>query len=413
MKILQCARCGAPLEAKLFSRRIKCNYCGATNEEEKLETLHAEKPKDFSKPKKWTPPESAPIESREPLPYRRDLGDWFAIIYVPALVLIFAGAAAWDAWGGKVYGVVPADLARFDAAGSPQAVGKQLQGAHVEQKTVTANFRTGSAGPFKSLRFDWSASSLAAPEFIVLGTTDSKATAPADVEARLSADLPGGLDAQGTWKFGAVYVQYRKELGGGIDVTVDPHPDSGDNPLAARQVSVAMHVIANAAFNLPLGVDANEMRDVFGGGYPVKNLLELDPKTTVANAPNAMKALFPGASVEAHSFHVHFDHPLISGAILQWDDPDEHDGRMRSIRFDVTRAYHARRESFVACLEKTLGPPKKSATKNAVDYRFALAVFPAEADLALLADDTTVMDAFDRFPADKWRDVFTSIDACR
>lgn len=414
MKILQCARCGAPLEAKFFGRRIKCNYCGATNEEEKLQTLHKEKPKDFSPPKKWTPPKSAPIESREPLPYKRDLGDWFAIIYVPALILLFAGGAAWDKWGGNFYGVLPADLARLNVVGSPESVGKELQGAHVTKDGVTADFRTGSAAPFKSLRFDWSESHMTAPQWLVIEPIDSKAKPSADVEARLSSALPGGLSAQSDWKFGAVFVQFRKDVGGEIDISVDPHPHDDNNPLAARQAAVAMRVLANAAFGQPLDVDPNEMREVFGGGYPVASMLQLDPTTRVANARAVMKRLFSGAFVHANSFDVSLDHPLLSRATVKWDDDDEHGGRMRNVTFDVTSAFSGRRDSFVTCLAKTLGPVKKSTPrKGAPDYRFDLAAYPEEASFELLANGVVDMHAFDLFPASKWHDVFTAIETCR
>ena len=414
MKILECARCGAPLKAKLFGRSIKCNYCGAVNEQEKLATLHEEKPKNFSQPKKWTPPAHKQAPSREPMPYKRDAGDWLAALYFPGFVLLFGGAAAMDAWGGYFYGVVPADLAHLDVTRSPAAVGKDLQGANVGKTKVTADFRTGSAGPFKSIRLEWEESHPDAPQWLVLEPANSKSTPPADIEARLAADLHGGLSPQSDWKFGAVSVQYRKDGGGEINIDVDPNPHEGDNPLAARQAAVAMRVLAHAAFNQPLGVDPKEMREVFGGGYPVRTFLKIDPKTTGENSTSVMKGLFSGAFIHYRSFDVGLDHPLLSMATLEWDDPDEHGGRLRKITFRPTSAYHDKRESFVACLEKTLGPAVKTPQKKgAPHYHFELAKFPVEATFELLASDILEMDAFDVFPSDKWNGVFTAIDGCR
>lgn len=398
MKILECARCGAPLEAKLLRKTIKCNYCGATNVEENLATLHREKPKSFEQPETWRPRAGSGLEGRE-LRYKTDWKDFLPLVYVGAILLAAILGGTTEVWRDPYYGIVPADIATLKIVDSPANVAKELQGADASESVVTARFRKGSAGPFDTLSLGWGKTT--APKSI--SVTSKNGPIPPEVAGRLGKILHGGFDGK-YWTFGPIVVTLRDDA---KSVGIAIAPDK--NPLFERQAVVALRVLDAAVFGAPLGVSDDEMRAVFGGGYPIADLARLDPKTLVADADARMTTLFPGASQKAHSYEFGLDHPMLAFAKVQWDDADEHGGRMRKIDFKLAVGAKGRRDAWVQCLAKSLGPAKSGTGGDAYwvymtgrdDAHFT--VRPESAD----------MDAYNLFPADAYAAIFSAVDTCR
>ena len=65
--LLECGKCGAPLDVKRWRKVTKCRYCASLNDRTRMTTLAEETPKDFEQPKEWTPRGYDHAESARPL----------------------------------------------------------------------------------------------------------------------------------------------------------------------------------------------------------------------------------------------------------------------------------------------------------------------------------------------------------
>lgn len=67
--LIECNKCGAPLDVKGTERVVRCRYCGTSTKLRSTRTLAARTPDGWAPPPVWTPPEHVPARSR-PLRYR-------------------------------------------------------------------------------------------------------------------------------------------------------------------------------------------------------------------------------------------------------------------------------------------------------------------------------------------------------
>lgn len=91
--LLECGRCGAPLDVSPDARVVKCKYCDRSDRVASSKTLAALSPADFFPPKTWTPVE-APGPSAMALPprsYRQP-----AMVVAGAVIFLIGGNLAWS-----------------------------------------------------------------------------------------------------------------------------------------------------------------------------------------------------------------------------------------------------------------------------------------------------------------------------
>lgn len=69
--LIECKKCGAPLDVDGSERVTRCKYCGATTKLRETRTIAADTPAGWTPPPKWTPPEHVAKSSSRPLRYRR------------------------------------------------------------------------------------------------------------------------------------------------------------------------------------------------------------------------------------------------------------------------------------------------------------------------------------------------------
>src|SRR6187399_544348 len=67
--LIECSRCGAPLDVPDRATIVRCNYCLSSHRVQETRTLAASTPNDWRAPATWTPREAGSIPS-EPLPYQ-------------------------------------------------------------------------------------------------------------------------------------------------------------------------------------------------------------------------------------------------------------------------------------------------------------------------------------------------------
>lgn len=67
--LVQCQKCGAPLDVKGTERMIRCAYCGTTTKLAGTHTIASETPDGWKPPKQWVPKPESHLPSK-PLAYR-------------------------------------------------------------------------------------------------------------------------------------------------------------------------------------------------------------------------------------------------------------------------------------------------------------------------------------------------------
>jgi len=95
--LLECEKCGAPLDAKGTERVVKCRYCGSRTQLQKLKTIAPQTPTGWKPPPVWTPPAHAPMPTA-PLSYHAPKR-FIAILFVAPAIIFFVGTAIALAFG--------------------------------------------------------------------------------------------------------------------------------------------------------------------------------------------------------------------------------------------------------------------------------------------------------------------------
>ena len=274
------------------------------------------------------------------------------------------------------------DVAKLDVHGSPAEVAPRIRNADAKGTRIYAHFKKGDF--FDELQLDWNASQgRAAPQWIALEASKETTT---EERSRLAEVLHGGLLPGDAWIYGPIRIALKQN--GSLEGTIDPKPGSADNPQFEKQATIMMRVFDHAAFGSPLGVSADDMRDAFGGGYPVASLAEIDPQTPASGAAVHVTSIFPGASVNASHVEIALDHPIALFVRLDWDAAPT--GKLKKALF--TESWSADRKAFDACLKKA----------------------PLEGGAAIqVAGSVATATAEGGFTKEGWGSVVKAIDACR
>ena len=69
--LIECKKCGAPLDVKGTERVTRCKYCGTNTKLRNTRTIAAQTPAGWTPPAVWTPPQNAKASSSRPLRYRK------------------------------------------------------------------------------------------------------------------------------------------------------------------------------------------------------------------------------------------------------------------------------------------------------------------------------------------------------
>ena len=68
--LIECKKCGAPLDVEGSERVTRCKYCGATTKLRETRTIAVQTPAGWTPPPEWTPPKQAHASSSRTLRYR-------------------------------------------------------------------------------------------------------------------------------------------------------------------------------------------------------------------------------------------------------------------------------------------------------------------------------------------------------
>jgi hypothetical protein len=369
--ILECGHCGAPLDVREGASITTCKYCGKANERQRMRTIAAETPRDFSPPPRWTPPAEFPAPSNVPLDYRRNPASSAATAITLSLVLgigvaIVGAVIATRSVGGKsskgaagsVFssGATPAMLAALNLNQDPAGIAKALSG-RLSDKSVYVPL---SDPRFEYASFSWDEKHLDHPSNFYLGARKGVLTDPRMAQV-FATRLHGGLE-QGSWNWfggsGFHNAQDSASVGGHVQLSVSGLNKDVENPRWKEKLDAVWKVALEAAFAVPTNFSPADMSELLGAGHPLIKLASIDPGTTVEFAPETMKRLFPGSGVSTFislDVDVSIEHPLFKHADMAWKN--EKGGQLESVHFRPKANWASHREAFVACATGKLGKP--------------------------------------------------------
>lgn len=401
--LVECGRCGAPLNVRPKKRRTKCAYCGSVDERTRLRAIAEETPKDFEPPKVWTPKRKGSEEPAKPLPYKPD-GPLPVIAFSVVLVAVVIGGPL--LWESKMWDTRPEVLERASLVGSHKDVAKRLGGKVTSSTQIVVPLNSDR---YEELTLRYANEADDVPSYFSIELRHGKKPDEATRDL-LASRLNGGL-SDGHWSWGDTRISWS---------TVGLSADLGKTgPIAVRhrRAAAAWSTIIGAAFNPAVAAPVDEVREVLGGGYPVALLARLPPSTPIDHAKSEVATLFPGALIESKvqmNAIIPLDHPFVRSATVGWFASVG--GTVRDVRFDGKAALDPRLDSFARCLATTLGPPRVTVVNPVEDtksYTFHVGNAQIDVRSGLSMSAAGAHGLPETVDGDTWKKLVAAIDGCR
>jgi hypothetical protein len=325
--IVECKRCGAPLDVSEGKRHTKCAYCGATSETRALRTVAPQTPGGWQPPRQWTPPSHTGFRANAPLTYHAPKAA--GVIVLAAIlggigVAVAAGAVAFVStrkvspagYVTGLSGVDPARLATVTLRERREDLAKALGATGLRDNTLRVPL---ASREWSAVTFEWDP---AHPEHVLKFhlNCDTPHAPYAAVRARLEQLLPKRWDGE-HWRWEDVSLYYGPKSGV-LSVNVsEEQSGSRKNPFWKQQSEAMWSIVLSAALGLPSKVDAGAVRAYLGGGYPITELSKVDFNADVDGSGAAVARVFPGAEGEKRidlDYTVALNHPWLEQAELSW-----------------------------------------------------------------------------------------------
>ena len=348
--IVECGHCGAPLDIDEGSRVIRCRYCGSKNERRSARTVAAETPADFVPPAKWRPPAEFPADSSTELAYSKGSNIGCFLVAGTLLVPCVFALVAWLHDRTGIAGTEPAKLATLETLdGTASDFARALSASSSDATHASTRLHSDR---YQYLSFTWDDKQRDHPESFSITLRDGQ-SADAAARAKLASMLRGGLDAQGSWRWDKV------SIGVSPNGVVTAYSDATDHPQWKRQLDDAWRIVLSAVFGVGTPPGKREMLEAMGAGYPTADLAKIEMTTTVDEAAEKMRALFPGAIVTMQGeveVVVAVDHPLFASAKLRWmNTRGATYDRIDFSPLGGADAFEPKRRGLVLCMSKWLG----------------------------------------------------------
>ncbi|MDC3962268.1 hypothetical protein [Polyangium jinanense] len=418
--ILECRQCGAPLDVKPDATLTKCRYCGTTSERRLLRTVSAETPRDFRPPPQWIPPPHVPAPSNLPLTYHPApprgavIGALAAGIMAAVLgvtvALVTLGKPRSSGKGGVVATVLPGktpqELAAVRIDQTRENLAKALSGNPLGSMLAVSV----SHPRYQSISFMYDDKEPAFPHSFTLVQRSGATVEPKGIEA-LGSRLHGGL-VDGSWNWAGLVAVNTDAKTGLVSATVLGGRVGGTSAQAKAQLVAMWKLVLHAVFGAGSGPTAEEARWI-GAPHPFAALETIDLTTTVDKAAATLTQKFPGAALSTFielGVTVAVDHPLLWNAELSY--PNEKGGTLRIVALRGTKAFPARREALVGCLEGKLGKAKvqdRDFLAKKRDYEFTV----GKLWINIGETDARVHWFPGRLNAPDWKRVMNALGACR
>ncbi len=213
--LVECERCGAPLDAKNADRLVKCRYCETVNKVRDARTLAMETPQGWAPPPVWQPPPQARIQRALAIrdvqitaAERARKSARFVGCMITVTTIIPVGIAMAASFSDSDCSINQPDVDDSPALGVFQAAqlvqGTTLQGS-VEASTSASTFASGTGCNAYIETAPTVVLQLASPMFVQLQTLSSSDTTliVRDAQGRFHCDDDSGGGRNANLGFGA------------------------------------------------------------------------------------------------------------------------------------------------------------------------------------------------------------------
>lgn len=422
--LIECTRCGAPLDVPTGAKIVRCNYCRSSHNIQATRTIAAQTPGDWRPPATWTP-QHGPYPAT-PLKYHRTNTVVVAVVVASAAFLIVVtlvvvlvgrstGSRGVTARGGaSIPGsatVSAAQLATTELAQTQVAFQKQFPSAELtgEQARVVL-----SGSNFESALLIWN------PERTRISRVNLIASKGAVDAGAVGQALEQHLGRQ--------YVPGRQSLGATYpdsSLTISPDsgqfifrsgaPDGQHTDWEARGQAL-WTLMRNVGLGAQLPLDANATRLL--KGYTLSEVASrVDTKVRVDAAEAHVMARLPGSVARRGTdleLSVYLDHPWFGSLSLRW--LNEKDGILRTLQLwkPARRDDLADRAAIAACLEPVLGKAKETITDHLKQerlYQWNLRTHYTDGG-NITANNVWLQIPPDATAAARFKAILTTLDGC-
>lgn len=379
--LIECTRCGAPLDVATGAKIARCNYCKSSHYVHATRTLAAQTPSDWRPPTTWTPPQHGPHPA-QPLRYHRT--NTVVLVLVAVGTVFAVGLAAVGFFVARAAGTAGSSRTPFPVVEStPSTPGgttvpaAQLALAELEQTQVAFHKQFPSAelsgekarvvlsgSAFESASLTWN------PERDRIIRVDLLASKGAVDVGAVGRALEQQLRRQ--------YVPGRQALGARYpdsSLTIDPEsgqfifqsePADGQRTDWQARGQALWTLMRNVALGAQLPLDASAAR-LLTGHTLGEVASRIDTNVVVDSAEKHVAAALPGSVARQGTdleLSVYLDHPWFGSLSLRWDN--EKHGRLRTLQLwkPARRDDLVDRDAIAACLEPVLGKAKVTVTDH-------------------------------------------------
>ena len=393
--LIQCSRCGAPLDVAEGAHIVKCNYCGSSNRIQDQRTLSSQTPPGWRPPAVWTPPTHAPYPS-QPLGYHKTAANHWLWLYVALSVMVpFALALVfWFVRRTVQTSVAPKsgtfvepaptvpkldcrDFATTQLTEDQASFLKRFPTAEVDKQTARLAL-TGC--DYDSAFVEWNNEKTHVFNIRLFSSGAPDATA---IISRCQPFFGRQFNTKNAGYRGAIYnADARLQLSPDArTLNVESHPNPGARTdWQARGDAlwaVAKHVVLGAKLELTA-----RQRPLLSG-YSLERLAKIDTDVPVTKAVAHISKVLPGSTAKDVSdlrIVVLIDHPWFGQADLTWKNEENGPLSTLSVGHPVGTGNLADPQAVATCLEPVLGKAEARITNQLSQARtfFWKQKFPKE-----------------------------------
>lgn len=366
--LIECSRCGAPLDVKEGTKIVRCNYCSSSHRVQQTRTLSQQTPLGWRPPPTWTPPEQVP-QASQPLAYRRSshapilmaVGATLAIAVVVSVVgFAVQQTASVTGGGARLGGVQAAKLATTPLGTTQVAFGQQFPSAVLDENRA----RLALAGsPFDSAILSWNDERNRVVGVSLLASEGQVDVGPlvADLKRHLGSRFISRDSQLGATYPAGTYLNLNPK---GSSFHFHSEPDDDARTDWEARGEAVWKLMGLVALGATTSLDARDRGLLVG--YPLSKVATIDPTLVIDAAESSVASALPGSVATQSSeleLEVLVDHPWFGSASLTWEN--KQGGWLNQLKLWSPRNEPLSDPEGVArCLEPLLGKPEVRVTDH-------------------------------------------------
>lgn len=404
--LIECGKCGAPLDVTEGQTIAKCRYCGASSRVGRTRTIAERTPADWRAPQTWQPPPQGAAAARRNL-----VGIAAGAAVFVGLVSLIA-AVQMNAGNGLLSAprATSAEFAAISPASSLEQLKRRFAFGTVDERRISLAL-DDPRWSMTTLDFAPDGSHIVAVYLHPIDAGLDRRTIVAGLEPLVGRRFRVSDDnTYVELEEGRLHVGENGSLSFGVEV-----PDE-DTELDWRAVMVALWTLMRVAYfeAPPASLDAATRERL--SGYTLARAATAEVTGTVEGAFRTVAAVLPATSANLSSglsVKVPLDHPWFRSVTLTWKN--EPNGRLESMQIWSLRERFEDPEAIARCLTPLAGEPEVSVSdhlRNERTWRWNHGSGWWERGIGIYRNSITARMAPGPDLQDHYRAILTTLDRC-